>query len=231
MREYRLLLHWHPQGSYLARSIFHAFKYAKKAERIHVGIVVGSNFMAQTNHNAINYVRELAKQNSKNRCVTFELIAVDCTLWNFSQYNSRKDGLQTNIYKGRFKDLFKNSAKDSLGRGLEICFNNRQYMTSYEIKEGLEKQRMEYTTNLINCYKDIIREFNPDMAAISHGTYDHYIAVYIASREESVPVLIVNGGCNMAYICDINHKVITDPCIANAFSDIVRLYKENNDII
>ena len=59
MKEFRLLLHWHPQGSYLARSIFHAFKYARKAEKIHVGLVVGSNFLAQTNTSLLGQILRL----------------------------------------------------------------------------------------------------------------------------------------------------------------------------
>ena len=231
MREFRLLLHWHPQGSYLARSIFHAFKFAKKAERIHVGIVVGSNFMAQTNQDSISYIRELTKRNRNDKIVSFELITIDYALWNFSLYSSKKDRSSRTRYKGRYKELFDNSVRDSLGRGLEVCFNNKEYMTSNEISERLERERREYATELVENYRQIISAFHPDITAISHGTYDHYVAVYIAAGEESVPVLVVNGGCNMAYICETQNKVITDPCIANAFSDIVRLYREREDVI
>ncbi len=231
MRELRLLLHWHPQGSYLARSIFHSFKFAKKAERIRVGIVVGSNFMAQTNQESIAYVKELTKRDTNNKLVSFELIVIDYPLWNFSLYASKKEEENTKMYNGKYKKLFANSVKDSLGRGLEVCFNNKDYMTSNEVSEKLEKERMGYATMLIEKYRQIIKDFNPDIAAISHGTYDHYVAVYIAAGEESVPVLVVNGGCNMAYVCESQNKVITDPCIANAFSDIVKLYKEEKNIM
>ena len=85
---------------------------------------------------------------------------------------------------------------------------------------------MKYATTLVRTYRELIKKFNPDIAAISHGTYDHYVSVYVAASEESVPVLVVNGGCIWLIYVKNHKKEITDPCIANAFAEIVKMYNK-----
>ena len=73
-------------------------------------------------------------------------------------------------------------------------------MTGGDENHKLEKTRIQYAESLIQSYIDIIKRFCPDITSISHGTYDHYISLYKASNSLRIPVMVVNGGCNMAYI-------------------------------
>lgn len=231
MKDYRLLLHWHPQGSYLARCIFHAFKYARKAERIHIGLIVGSNFMAGTNTSSIEFIEQLVRETHTNSIISFELIRLKTSLWNFSLFCSSDTPKTKALDHHKYNVLFLSSIRDSLCRGLEPCYNNEDYMINRQSNLYIEEKRIDYANHLINNYKEIIHAFSPDITAISHGTYDHYISLYIASDTRGIPVMVVNGGCNMAYICRTGLGSITDPCVANAFSEIVYMYTREKNIL
>ncbi len=234
-----VLLHWHPQGAYFGRAIVHSLQYLNvQPNDLRLIVLVGSSFLSHTVESSLHFINLLKDQIEGKGIQSIEIEIIPKFMWSFSNFRevekNKKIIEESKILISKMKEkdsifkLFTNSISDSLSRGLDSSFSNFDYMINQVSARDLESHRELYAATLTNIYINILSKYQPELITTSHGNYDHYITPFIASTLKRIPTLIVNGGCNMAYVHNPNVHQLADPCIANAFKEIVERETSGN---
>lgn len=197
----KLLQHFHPQGSHLFRTIVETAKiFSVHLSEINLTSIVGANFLNTLPESSeiIESLRSTLKSSTRT-LVPEELASFDAYLLTTEALT---DTILSSDLDIEETELFENSIKDSLYRGLSNAISTLDLYVSSDSEyfECAVRMRRRYAYSLFNYYSSLIDRISPDVITLSHGNYDYYIALYLAARVRSIPVLIVNGGFNRSWL-------------------------------
>ena len=213
-----ICVHWHPQGSYIIRSIVEPALISgiKGIDKLKVTFIIGTSFLKHTERESIDFINSL----SNNTEFDVSYIYID------SESND------LNAFNGCFADnsasdqkLLRNSVLDSLTRCLLPNYNYIDFLTCEQPENhSVFTKRLQYAVNLQNRYREILKDIKPDFIVASHATYDFYVSLILAAKQLDIRTHIINGGHRQSYMLkNIKSGKTEDPCLGNVF----RLYSDN----
>lgn len=228
----RLLIHWHPQGSFIARSFIESLSLLgiRQLEGHSLYVLPGPSFMNQTlpdikkrlvgplslfpQSNEVTIFDKFYNFQVKGPAITGNAEYLHCDYIS-SQLHVDRDAAM----------LLSNAISDTLHRG---CLRNYQRFKLYrEWGKGYWRRsyidRLSYVLKLYKSYVSTISSCRPDIVVMSHPNYDIYIALYIAARSLGIPSLVVNGGYHLSYLCLADNKLI-DPSPQSARASLLDAY-------
>ena len=184
----RILLHVHPQFSFVVRSLIEISSISKvPMNEIDLVLVMGPSFL---DHILVDFAKflELSKP--------FKNLVKSCTIIrppnNLLHINSLRNSESWDGYKQfiGFEKLWKNlrnSCKDSLYRGLLHNFDHTTFHTRKNPQYCADalRRRLGYIKDLLNFYTNLQKKYLPDWTCCSHGYYDFHVAFIAATCEKS----------------------------------------------
>lgn len=228
----RILIHWHPQGSYIARS------YIESLLLLGTKQVVGHSLYILPGPSFMNQPLSDIKKRSIGPLSLFPQSNTTTVFDHFHKYQFRGPGLEEKAqylsydYLSNELSIDNNSAvllsnaiKDTLHRGCLKQYRRFQLYSDWdgEYWRKCYIHRLGYVLQLYRSYEATLRTCAPDVVAMSHPNYDIYIALYIAARELGIPSIIVNGGYHLSYLCTPSNKLI-DPSPQSARGALLNAY-------
>ena len=189
----RIILHLHPQGAHLARSIDYVQSHFLESELIPI---LFPTFLDHINHlfsakvvQDIPTITHYPTKSGRHSINTTSIYSYPRTAPSYSQLLPFIASFKTSLYDN-YKRL---SIEDTLSRNL-VC-NSLEYFTADRHERSvLEAQvGLQHDSIYFNTLKTLLL-LQPSLFILSHINYIYYTAPLMACMDLGIPVLLLHGG-------------------------------------
>ena len=207
-----LLIHAHPQFSYICRAIIEVSELNSVALKdLNVFLVNGPGFLNHMLPSLDNYLSNYLPFSRIIKSFTVLNFPPEIDPHRFLSFNQPTDVLSflEREHGHHFQNL-QNSVKDSLFRGLSPCFNHYDFHINQNSPSNqlLFSKRMNYASSLVEYYLRLMSFNSIEATVCSHGYYDFHVSFTIASLLSNCKSYIVAGGNRNSY--EITSSTIVD---------------------
>ena len=208
----KILIHAHPQFSYITRAIVEISESANiDSKNIDLFIANGPAFLNHMLPALERYLKTYDPFSCLIKNTTVVPYPVNLCPSNFKNYTEEPPILKKlkSKWPNHYQNLI-NSVADSLFRGLSNQFSHELYHTEQFSQENelIYQSRLYYACALLDYYINLINRYSIDATCCSHGYYDFHVAFTIASLICGKKSYIIAGGNRNSY--EITNKNVTD---------------------